>query len=55
MLGSLFRVGKQFGLEGSIDVTGVAPRGRVPAIGRLYATPSRTRVINSGEEPSDRH
>ena len=38
----------------ALSSCGVAPRGRVPAIGRIVTVPSRTRTRISGLDPGDR-
>ena len=52
VLGELLLVGQQVGLELRGPSAGSAERGRVPAMGRVETTPSRTRTSSSGEAPS---
>ena len=52
VLGALLRVGEQLGRRAPCPRAGVAPRGRVPAMGRMVTSPSRTRTRISGLEPA---
>ena len=51
VLGAFLGVGEQLVAE-RLSSSGVAPRGRVPAIGRIVTSPSRTRTRISGLEPT---
>lgn len=51
MLGALLLVGEQLAGERGVFL-GRLPRGRVPAMGRTVISPSSTRTITSGEEPT---
>ena len=48
MLGPLLGIGEQL-LASTLSSLGVAPRGRVPAIGRIVTLPSRTLHQISGD------
>ena len=50
VLGALLRIGEQAVGVRRASSAGVAPRGRVPAIGRIVTLPSRTRTRISGRE-----
>ena len=51
VLGELLGVGQQLG-SSARSSSGVAPRRRVPAIGRTVTVPSSRRTRISGEEPT---
>ena len=52
MLGALLLVGQQLGFERLVLRAASAPRGRVPASGRMVTVPSRTRTRISGLDPA---
>ena len=51
VLGALLLVGEQVGAQAAV-LGGVAPRGRVPASGRVSTLSPSTRTSGSGLEPT---
>ena len=51
VLGALLRIGEQF-LGDAASASGVAPRGRVPAIGRSVTVSPASRTRISGDAPT---
>ena len=45
----------QLGRQTAVVLVGVGPAARDPAMGREVTTPSRSRTMGSGEEPTTRH
>ena len=52
VLGALLLVGEELRAPGASSSSAVAPRGRVPAMGRVSTRPSSTRTSISGEAPA---